>query len=412
MIFLSQKFAPASLSIVQKVNGVIQLVLSKPVSLWHRLTMAERLYAIATLLLIFTSNMYGFIALIATIALSIEFWPIFTRMWHSLAGKAIILLFYAVIANFALVSASSVVNEVVGVSAESLTYTHNFAILLYLPIWLFSITVVVLALMQMGLPFYLLLLLVLKPFGMKGVRLVAKSDFPFLVGVIRLVMSFLVLFHLILLTDAESEFTDAKFDEVLKRNLGVKIQEGSNGQEVNLLLGEKLDSKEAVKELSQIQSTSQLSKNKTSVEDVRVPEISEPKLALDGESMPEVIAQVLSELDKAAQESAELNPSALEELEQTQAELTELDLEEQASVEKAAPTVSIVDRYLEFSKGLIAHFAFKLESDEYSRCEISNGANIIELNDYEILEITPDETKKYQYRFEVKKCVSPAFPSD
>lgn len=393
MIFLRQKFAPASLSALDKVKSLIQLIAGKPVSLWHRLTTAERLYAIASLLLIFTSNWYGLIAIIATVALSIEFWPIFTRMWHSLAGKAIILLFYAVIANFALVSASSVVNEVVGVSADSLTYTHNFAILLYLPIWLFGITVVVLALMQMGLPIYLLLLLVLKPFGMKGVRLVAKSDYPVIVALIRLVMSFIVLFHLILLTDAESEFTEAKFDDVLKRNLGVQIEEGLDGHQIDLALGNKVN--------HDVISDAQVGEDKTKKSSESETQVLrfQPQLLQQEPSKSE---PPLSESPDSKQATDEVAASSVIEQEDEQAN---------GSEEKAESPTSIVDRYLTFSKRLIAEFAFKLESDEFSRCEISEGANIIELNDYEILEIFPDKSQENEYRFEVKKCVSPAFPT-
>jgi len=32
------------------------------------------------------------------------------------------------------------------------------------------------------------------------------------------------------------------------------------------------------------------------------------------------------------------------------------------------------------------------------------------LNDYEMLQITPDKKAHYGYRFEVKKCISAAFP--
>ncbi len=371
-MFLTQKFKPASLSFVQKMQSVVELIASKPLSIWHRLTTAERLYALATLLLIFTTNWYGFIAILATIALSIEFWPIFTRMWHSLAGKAVILLFYAIIANFALVSASGVVNEVIGVSAESLTYTHNFAILLYLPVWLFSLTIVVLALMQIGLPIYLVLLLMLKPFGMRGVRLVAKSEFPFLVAFVRLLLGFVVLFHLFLLMDADGELTEDQLNGAVAENLGFDIDESGEIPEFRLSIGKQ--SSETVSSET-MEDPASKSGVKTKVESEQGGSDAQQERAFDSEGK-----EIANDKDETVDD------------------------------EKEKP-IALADRYIDFSKALIADFAFKLESDSFSRCQISQGARVIELNDYEILEIKPDENQQYGYQFEVKKCISPAFPA-
>ena len=73
-----------------------------------------------------------------------------------------LLLFYAVIANFALAGAASVVNEVVGVSSSHFSYTHNFAILLYLPAWTLAISIIALLLLQIFVPFYLFHSVVIK----------------------------------------------------------------------------------------------------------------------------------------------------------------------------------------------------------------------------------------------------------
>lgn len=114
---------------------------------WQSLNVAQRCYLFALLALMVFQPEIWIAAIITAIALIIEFWPKFAMAWHTLAGKAIFLLFYAVIANFALAASGSVVNEITGVSASHLSYTHNFAILLYLPIWFVCISILALLLL-------------------------------------------------------------------------------------------------------------------------------------------------------------------------------------------------------------------------------------------------------------------------
>jgi hypothetical protein len=66
--------------------------------------------------------------------------------------------------------------------------------------------------------------------------------------------------------------------------------------------------------------------------------------------------------------------------------------------------------YQQRVREMIAIFAFNLEADSRSRCQKDKDSSVVELNDYEILEITKDQEAKFGYHFEVKKCVSAAFP--
>ncbi|GGI73836.1 hypothetical protein [Shewanella gelidii] len=345
MKHLLNRFQPIQHSMIEKVQLLFQQAFEKPISLWHRLVVAERLYLVALFFVFVSSDTYFISGFITVFALVIEFWPVFNRMWHALAGKAVILLFYAVIANFALVSASGVVNEVVTVDASALTYTHNFAVLLHLPVWLFTITALALVLMQLSTPFYWLLLLLLRPFGMKRVQLIARSEFPFSMSILRFSMTFVLLTHLFLvLSTGSSESLDVdKLVEQAVEKTAERIAEGEPSHEAAIALQEELD------KINQTEPTP--GKTETAVADVAD---TEP-------------------------EGAEEEPSLLE-------------------------------QYIGLSKRMIAEFAFHLEANSYSRCEIASGASIVELNDYEILQITPDETQTYGHRFEVKNCISPAFP--
>jgi len=95
------------------------------------------------------------------------------------------LVFYASIANFVLASASGIVNEVTQVSANHFNYTHNFATLLYLPPWTLGITLATLLGLQLILPFYIIVLLLIKPFGSDRIKFISQSYSPLLTALTR-----------------------------------------------------------------------------------------------------------------------------------------------------------------------------------------------------------------------------------
>ncbi|MDD8060700.1 MULTISPECIES: hypothetical protein [Shewanella] len=54
----------------------------------------------------------------------------------------------------------------------------------------------------------------------------------------------------------------------------------------------------------------------------------------------------------------------------------------------------------------IALFALKLEANAKSRCRMIAKSLVVELNDYEMLEITRDTDGEHGDHCEVKKCIS------
>jgi len=279
----------------------------------------QKLYLLATLMLcIFDMGLWIIPSIVITLALLMEFWPKFTKMWHSLEGKAVLLLFYATVANFALATAASVVNEVVTVSPSHFTYTHNFAILLYLPIWILGISFIVLLLMQLLMPLYLLILLFAKPFGIKIVKFVSKSSYPMLTGLARFCLSTIVLSQLIISID----------DGKNVRTFVGGVEEGFNTSE-----------------------------DKSTVHNLNL----------------------LSEADRSLLSSNE-------------------------------DEFEILGLYNHKAKKLLANFVFEVEADEFSRCQFDEKNKVVELNDYEVLEIAKDKSQTYGYLYTVKKCISAAFP--
>lgn len=316
-----------------------------------KLSFVQKLYLFAFLLLCF-SNSLAIVAAITVVGLLAEFWPLFARVWHSLAGKAVLLLFYAVIANFALAGAASVVNEVVGVSSSHFSYTHNFAILLYLPAWTLAISIIALLLLQIFVPFYLFTLLLLKPFGVDGFNLTNLQHYQKWTMFLRLILSSILLYHLALLSDV-----DSVIEENLDNPKLLSIQQPST-EEADL-----------------------------------------EKIILDSLGEADALEQKIDD-DKISTNNNEKQNSS-------NSTLDALEQEINTSVNKSLQLRAL---YSQKTRELIAHFAYQLEADGKSRCAIANNAHIVELNDYEILEISRDMSKLYGYDFQVKVCQSPAFP--
>ncbi|UTA47506.1 hypothetical protein L1F30_15295 [Simiduia sp. 21SJ11W-1] len=158
-------------------------------AIWAKLSLAQKLYACTFLALPLSLTLS---TLIALAALAVDFWPRIADAWHSLLGKAIILLFYAIVANFALALSASVVNEVTGLPATAFPYAHNAAILLNVPVFAFGISLIALVVLQLLLPFYILLLLALRALGFHQARILRSNHFPIITLVVRFCLCLLV----------------------------------------------------------------------------------------------------------------------------------------------------------------------------------------------------------------------------
>lgn len=307
-------------------------------SIWFNLSTAQKLYLLAFISLILLQSA-TLASCLTVIALIVEFWPKFIRLWHSLAGKALILLFYAIIANFVLASASGIVNQVTQVSATHFNYSHNFATLLYLPPWALGITLATLLILQLLLPFYIIALLLIKPFGSDRIKFITQSYSPLLTALLRFALASVVIVSLI-------SFIDEKpTDQVL-----------------NDLVGTFSSSKAIAKKSpdEQLKAVEELGEK---LEKPNNPAVAQPNITVNVEGDDQTADNVQQFLDTKG--------------------------------------------YFERSKWLIASFAYNFEADSYSRCAKSDDSKAVELNDYEFIEITPDNTKKYGYNFVVKACDSP-----
>ncbi|QSX37958.1 hypothetical protein [Shewanella sedimentimangrovi] len=325
---------------------------------WHSLNFAQRCYLLATLLFLLEAAMVtdrvnwftGALTLLVLGGLASEFWPRFLHVWHSLPGKALILLFYAVVANFALGNAAGMVNDITGVSAASLPYSHNFAILLSLPGWFFMTSLLVLLLIQVAMPFYLLLLLLLKPFGLHGLWHPPHYRFVFTTALVRYVWSFALLIQLLMLGAATGIAADAGafgrgvYDEIL-----AELEEES---------GNKDKLKQADSAPGDAEATAELMQDTQGNFGIHI---------TSGEKTTSVVSMPVKDMQNRA------------------------------------------DRYHSLQQSALALFIFEFEADGRSRCEHLEGSRVVELNDYEILEILPDQSQPQGYSYQVRSCISAAF---
>ncbi|MCF6434823.1 hypothetical protein [Pseudoalteromonas sp. MMG022] len=305
---------------------------------WTSLNLAQRCYLLAIIVsFVYLWDdaqshglMVGITALVLVAMLS-EFWPKFIQIWDSLPGKAVILLFYGFVANYALVQASGLVNDITGVSADHLPYTHNFAVLLSVPIWFVITSLVVLLLIQFSIPVYILLLMLLRPFGLHTIWHPPGYRFGIITGFIRFGAGLFLLIQLTLLTT----YTGVLYG--VSQTVTNIVGDIETDLTINVIKSSDEEIAAAIKEKPELEST-------------------------------------LSELDEA-----------------------KAIIDQQAS------------SYEKKVKRILANFIFDNEADARSRCEHSEHSRVIELNDYEILEIEKITTAdKTSYRYQVKPCISAA----
>ena len=350
------------------LSGFYYSLKTRWLTFWRSLTFSQRLYftAIALFFLLlngesepvtgvseneqllndlFSPSTFLMVAIII-IALLSELWPKLMKFWDSLPGKAVILIFYAFIANYALAYAAGAINDITGVSADHFPYTHNLSLMLSLPSWFFISTLTILLLVPLLQPFYVLLLLFMRPFGLHTMWHPPEYRFPIITSFVRMTLCVMLFVFVLMFT-----FTSGMFG-------------GMSTMFTNVI---------------------------------------------ESFSNTTVSTNVTEEVDKEPSEPAkpkEVNAEQVDQAQQDQSPILSLDIGEGDPA-----TISLSERaeaYDNKIKTILAYFIYELEADSYSRCQVTVGSRMVELNDYEILEITQLSEQERTYKYEVKPCISVA----
>ncbi|WP_233079143.1 hypothetical protein [Rheinheimera soli] len=117
-------------------------------------------------------------AVLLLLATAKEMWQRFAIWWHSLLGKACILIFYAIVLNFSFAYAESIVNGVIGVRPDVVPYSVNLAALLLAPAWTLIGSMLTLQFYSMLHLLKVMLLLMLRPLGVPSKHLLDDEEFP------------------------------------------------------------------------------------------------------------------------------------------------------------------------------------------------------------------------------------------
>ncbi len=328
---------------------------SNKLSLYSR---PQKLYALAVLVVVLFPDLLGLSVAIAFSALIMECLPIVHYSWRSLIGKAVILLTYAVIANFALANAASVVNQVTGVSSDFFTYSHNFAILLYIPAWVAAITIIGLVFFQIMSIAYVSAILLLKPFGIASKFNISKYPHPVITMVIRIALTLLIIVFLQNASET-SQTKDLHVTETKDRSVMQSLAMKPHSTEAT----DKTKSSFPV-------TNDNLNSLETTVDTLNF-DIDHYFTGVSIEDTEPSI-QFLMKAIKVIQSENENDNKMIEKL--------------------------------------VAHFIYYFDSDDQTRCQLEEGSRGVVLNDYEVLQITPDEQQQFGYNYHVRTCISPAFP--
>ncbi|RZQ53157.1 hypothetical protein C1E23_11065 [Pseudoalteromonas phenolica] len=345
---------------------------TKWLTFWRSLTFSQRLYLTAIVFFIYQINgettpppgvsenaqmmedMFSpssfLLVIIIISALLNELWPKLMKFWDSLPGKAVVLIFYAFIANYALAYAAGAINDITGVSADHFPYTHNLSLMLSLPSWFFISTLSILLLVPLLQPFYVLLLLLMRPFGLHTMWHPPEYRFPIITSFIRMTLCVMLFVFVLMFTFSSG-----------------------------MLGGMSTMFTNVIESFSNTTVSSNITKE---------------------------IDKELSDNSKADAENAEQVEQAIAEVQKEQSSIMSINIGE-----SEAESISLSERaeaYDNRIKSILAYFIYELEADSYSRCQVTEGSRMVELNDYEILEITQLSEQERTYKYEVKPCISVA----
>lgn len=168
-------------------------------------------------------------AVLLLLATAKEMWQRFTIWWHSLLGKACILIFYAIVLNFSFAYAESIVNGVLGIRPNVVPYSVNLAALLLAPAWTILGSMLTLQFYSMLHLLKIMLLMLLRPFGVQSKHLLDDEVFPIWTLMARIVYLPVVTVILVLtlfsyFSGHPEEFLDWGDTEQQQKNIPESLQ--------------------------------------------------------------------------------------------------------------------------------------------------------------------------------------------
>jgi hypothetical protein len=340
--------------------------------IWQKLQPAQQGYACATLcvllwLISFGTQvwlLYG-MALALLFAVTLDMWQGFLRIWNSLAGKAVIIVFYAILGNFCFAMAEGQVNNLIGIRTDVVPYTVNLAVLLLAPIWSFTLSLVVLTSYTILHTGKIMLLLLLRPLGVRSHHILGDEAYPVKTLLARIIYLPVFMSSLAVLPSAyltgDSTLVSQMFDGEQKL-ISVKTSNDSD-----------VDQAVATAELTAVAAQN----------------TAEQATAGQFTAQPAAEQQTEEHQSTALQATAQPAYTSHREASQNNVNQYKIDLTNIPWLRRA-----------------LAGFLYEIESMGRSSCQMSGQEHLVHINDYEVLVITPDKAAETGYRYQVRLCGS------
>ena len=350
----------------EKILHLLDRVLAGPrniMTAWHKLHANQKIYVVALGLVIayadeiFTGqeDYISVVGCIALIAMARELWSLFTKIWDTMFGKSIVLVMYAIVANFTLSLSAQKINIIVGVAPSELIYTQGLTTLMMLPFWILLLSVLALTFVFVGAQFQSLFFGLLRLLRLHHIKPENKEHFSGLFLLIRL-----IILPLVIMTLAQGLTWYSQ--KIHIQNLSFDITDLlSKEQKINL----EAEKNDAKKELS------------AELE-------AEFGTGLDKSAITVIESQVkVSEEDIAA---------AVKEITPEEAQVFRLG----GDIDLSSSELTLFDR-------AIASFVYHFEAFEFSRCKISKTERAVPLNENDILVVEKDNSD-IGFKFSARLC--------
>lgn len=355
--------------------------------IWQQLHSAQRGYALATVFVICwlvslcsqTWLLYG-MALSLLYAVTLDMWQGFLRIWNSLAGKAVIIVFYAILGNFCFAMAESQVNNLIGIRTDVVPYTVNLAVLLLAPIWSFTLSLVVLTSYTILHTGKIMLLLLLRPLGVRSHHILGDEAYPVKTLLARIIYLPVFMSSLAVLPSAyltgDSTLVSQMFDGEQKL-ISVKTSNDS-------------DVYNAVAAAEQAAVAAQNTAEQASARQFTAQPAAEQQIAEHQfEERQSKEQQATEQQETAQQPPAPPVYTSQREASQNNVNQYKIDLTNIPWLRRA-----------------LAGFLYEIESMGRSSCQMSGQEHLVHINDYEVLVITPDNRAETGYQYQVRLCGS------
>jgi hypothetical protein len=343
-------------------KDVLMWLITKTQPIWQKLQPAQRGYALATIcvllwLLSFCSQqwlLYG-MALSLLYAVTLDMWQGFLRIWNSLAGKAVIIVFYAILGNFCFAMAESQVNNLIGIRTDVVPFTVNLAVLLLAPIWSFGLSLVVLTIYTILHTCKIMLLLLLRPLGVRSHHILGDEAYPVKTLLARIVYLPVFMSCLAVLPTAYLAGDSTELEQMFSSEPTVISVKPEDGVDKTVAAAEQ-DANNAQ------HSAEQAAAGATTDSNPNADQLTGPAVAAGNNR-------------KNSSNLLEFNGNI------------------------SLSTIPWLNRTL-------AGFLYQIESMGRSSCVMSGQEHLVHINDYEVLVITPDKKAETGYQYQVRLCGS------